>query len=229
MTSDANQDADAPEPAFDKDFWEEHWESPERGGSTAPPNPYVTDETRDLAPGQALDAGCGIGTEALALAAAGWEVTGVDLSERAIATARERARAAGAAKRTRWIAADLTTWEPEQPADLVMTNYAHASIPQLELYRRIAAWVAPGGTLLVVGHLDHGGHHGSPADGHRHEHDAGWPPAEATVTGARIAELLTPDRWRIETVAEHTRSLPGHGGHTELRDVVVRATRTDGP
>ncbi|WP_102159632.1 class I SAM-dependent methyltransferase [Zhihengliuella halotolerans] len=232
MTSDANQHtgpADGDAPSFDKDFWEEHWEDPERGGAAAPANPYVVAETRGLSPGRALDAGCGTGTEALALAATGWDVTGVDLSERAIATARERAAAGGAAGLTHWIAADLTAWEPEQPLDLVMTNYAHASIPQLDLYRRIAEWVAPGGTLLIVGHLDHGGH-GHDDAGHRHgehseEHDGDWPPAEATVTGDRIAGVLDPALWRIETVAEHTRTLPGYDGERTLRDVVVRATR----
>lgn len=232
MTSDANQHvgpAEGDAPAFDKDFWEEHWDDPERGGAAAPPNPYVTSETRGLTPGRALDAGCGIGTEVLALAATGWEVTGVDLSERAIATARERAAAAGASERTGWIAADLTAWEPELPLDLVMTNYAHASIPQLDLYRRIAGWVAPGGTLLIVGHLDHGDHGHAPAGGHGAGHgeagDGDWPPAEATVTGDRIAGVLDPAHWRIETAAEHTRTLPGHDGERTLRDVVVRATR----
>ena len=35
----------------------------------------------------------------------------------------------------------------------ITTHYAHPDIPQLAFYERIAAWVGPGGTLLIVGHL----------------------------------------------------------------------------
>lgn len=46
--------------------------------------------------GRALDIGCGTGTNALYLAAHGFEVTGLDVSRRAIALARRKARAADA-------------------------------------------------------------------------------------------------------------------------------------
>ena len=47
-------------------------------------------------------------------------------------------------------------------------------------YDRIAGWVAPGGTLLVVGHLHT---HGAPDDGHGHGHQ---PPAEASATAVAM-------------------------------------------
>ncbi|MCO1339920.1 hypothetical protein BJH93_13645 [Kocuria polaris] len=237
MAQTPDHHADAPEgpPAFDKAFWDEHWESPERdeAATGSPPNPYVLAETGRLTPGTALDAGCGTGAEAVALAGAGWQVTGVDISERAVGEAERRANGAGVAARTEWLAADLTTWEPDEQQDLVMTNYAHPSIPQLEFYRRISAWVAPGGTLLIVGHLHHGGrgHDGEHESAHGHEsghgHDDGWPPEEATATGAGITGLLDPEEWRVETATEYTRD-SRHGDAKVLRDVVVRATRTGG-
>src|SRR5215472_16237954 len=52
-----------------------------------------------LAPGRALDLGCGTGTDSIYLAAHGWDVTGVDMVPRALAIARRRAAAAGVAPR----------------------------------------------------------------------------------------------------------------------------------
>lgn len=52
-----------------------------------------------VAPGRALDLGCGPGRNAVHLARAGFEVDAIDLSATAISWGRERARAAGAAVR----------------------------------------------------------------------------------------------------------------------------------
>jgi SAM-dependent methyltransferase len=46
-------------------------------------------------PGFALDLGCGTGTNAITMARAGWQVTGVDFVGRAIRIAREKAHLAG--------------------------------------------------------------------------------------------------------------------------------------
>jgi 2-polyprenyl-3-methyl-5-hydroxy-6-metoxy-1,4-benzoquinol methylase len=59
-----------------------------------------------LAPGRALDLGCGTGTQAVYLAKHGWQVTGVDAVERALAQARRRAEAAGV--NVRWMDGDVT-------------------------------------------------------------------------------------------------------------------------
>lgn len=60
------------------------------------------------ATGSALDLGCGSGVHSLQLAGHGLDVVGVDLSEVAIAAARQRAAAHAAARRVRFIAGDLT-------------------------------------------------------------------------------------------------------------------------
>jgi len=115
-----------------------------------------------------------------------------------------------------WVRADLSTWEPDLRYDLVTTHYAHPAMPQLEFYRRISSWVAPGGTLLVVGH----------AHGHHHEDDQ--PPAEASATAAAITALLDPDEWNVETAVELDRTTPGPRGRTaSLHDVIVRAARKE--
>lgn len=172
-----------------------------------------------------LDAGCGAGAEAIWLASRGWQVTGADIANEALALAAERANASGVADRVRWVQADLTTWEPAATYDLVATHYAHPTMPQLEFYDRIASWVSPGGTLLIVGHLHHGRDAGH-GHGHRHGNGGGEPPASASVTAADITTRLDPAVWEIVTAEESQRTVTTLAGHpVSLHDVVVRATR----
>ncbi len=221
---------------FDKAYWQQHWQgSP---GEAFAPNPHLVREVGGLTPGAALDAGCGEGGEARWLAGHGWEVTAVDISREAL----ERAAALeeggdGSGTAVEWVEADLTTWAPDRQYDLVTTHYAHPTIPQLDFYDRIAGWVAPEGSLLIVGHLHrgdaHGGTHGH-AHGHSHDHsqsgagdDHGGtasddPPEHTTVTLVDITARLDPAEWDVQTAAEHTR--PTARG-TTLHDVVVRARR----
>jgi len=203
---------------FDREFWEERWSSGAHGSmATSGPHPALRTTADDLKPGTALDAGCGSGAEASWLAAAGWRVTAVDIAESALDQARERTAGLPGAESIDWVAADLTTWTPEGRYDLVTTHYAHPAMPQLDFYDRVADWVAPGGTLLIVGHRHR--------EGHGHDHDG--PPAAASVTAAAITDRLDATVWRIRTADEVDRVLPGPGGRpVPLHDVVVRATRT---
>jgi SAM-dependent methyltransferase len=234
---------------FDKDYWQTHWqEAGEREtGWDDIQNPYLVRETRSLPPGTALDAGCGEGAEALWLAAAGWQVTAADISSAALALAGSRATPDGAANRVKWVEADLSSWAPDTEFDLVTTHYAHPAMPQLAFYQRISDWVAPGGTLLIVGHLHtartaaYGHGHGANSQaghshnqaGHSHsqarhgqEGHSHQPPEEASATAASITAVLDNDRWEVVTAQEHTRTVThGDGRTVELQDVVVRATR----
>jgi|EndMetStandDraft_8_1072994.scaffolds.fasta_scaffold43676_2 SAM-dependent methyltransferase len=208
---------------MDKDYWESHWRAREHGaGRELPAHPYLDDETSGLAPGTALDAGCGEGAEAIWLASRGWSVTAADISSEALARAASRVARAGLAERVRCVEADLSSWEPESRFDLVTTHYAHPATSQLAFYERISRWVAPGGTLLVVGHL----RTPDTPHGHGHGHDDGQPPEEATVTAASVTTVLDPQLWEIVTATEQARTVAKpHGGAAELHDVVVRATR----
>jgi SAM-dependent methyltransferase len=210
--------------SFDKDYWDQHWQSgpggvPPLAAAVSQPNPHLVREVGDLAARTALDAGCGAGAEAIWLASRGWRVTGADIADQALARAAEGAAAGGVADRVQWVQADLSNWEPGMTYDLVTTHYAHPAIPQLEFYDRVASWVAPGGTLLIVGHLQHGHGHGQGADGAE-------PPASASVTAADITARLDPTAWEVVTAAESQRTLDGHGrSAVTLHDVVVRAAR----
>ncbi len=216
--------------SFDKDYWETHWREAvlSRADAQIAPNPYLPAELDGLVPGTALEAGCGEGAEAIWLAAAGWQVTAVDISGAALAHAAQRADSGGAfADRLRWVEADLGSWQPDGRFDLVTTHYAHPAMPQLAFYQRISEWVAPGGTLLIVGHL-HTADASEDDHGHRHGHqDRGTHrPVEATVTAAEVTAVLDRARWDIATAREPERGIGDEvGPAVHLRDVVVRANR----
>lgn len=63
-------------------------------------------DDKQLGKGTALDLGCGVGKKSIALAKAGFEVTGVDISQTAIKYAKVNARKAGV--KVKFIAADAT-------------------------------------------------------------------------------------------------------------------------
>lgn len=115
----------------------------------------------------------------------------------------------------RWVEADLMAWASGERWDLVVTSYAHPPGSQIDFYRRISRWVAPGGTLLVVGHL----------------HGSGVPSGEeapegTTVALEHVAGLFDGGDWSIETARQSVRMATARdGGDVEMRDVVVRARR----
>jgi SAM-dependent methyltransferase len=131
--------------------WEEQYRAHPATG-IGRPNPTLVAEAADLPPGAALDVGCGEGGDAIWLARRGWRVTGVDLS----LTALERAvgHAADAGVEVAWQAVDVTDWVPEEKAyDLVTSHFVHLGGELARrVFARLAAAVAPGGTLLLVGH-----------------------------------------------------------------------------
>ncbi len=74
--------------------------------------PEVLSTLPGLPPGQALDLGCGTGTNAVYLAKLGWQVVGVDFAGKAVHTARRRARATGVEAQVAFLQADVSRMEP---------------------------------------------------------------------------------------------------------------------
>ncbi len=65
------------------------------------------EESQSGSRGRALDVGCGTGDNAIALAARGWQVTGIDPVPMALDKAREKAATAGAD--VTWVIGDVTS------------------------------------------------------------------------------------------------------------------------
>jgi len=115
------------------------------------PNAALVAEVAGLSPGTALDAGAGEGGDAFWLAEQGWTVTAADISGVAIERAAKRASERGLA--VTWLHANLAEVPAPGTYDLVTAHFLHVpKADQQPLFRHLADAVAPGGTLLVVGH-----------------------------------------------------------------------------
>jgi SAM-dependent methyltransferase len=133
-----------------REDWDQRYRSTELVWS-AGPNVFVVAETSDLAPGRALDVACGEGRNAVWLARRGWDVVAADYSPAALRKARDIAADAGVD--VTFVEADATSWDPAGSFDLVLLCYLQ--LPRDLMARalqRVVPAVAPGGTLLVIGH-----------------------------------------------------------------------------
>ena len=201
--------------SYDRSFWEQRWaQALHRHADTLarrPANAHLMGELEDLRPGVALDAGCGHGSDAIWLAARGWRVTAVDFSATALAHARSTAETVGVAERIDWVEGDLATWTPPPGRyDLVACLYVHMAGSVDATVRRMAAGVAPGGTLFLVGHrpID-------PASG-AETAAAG----QVQVSVETVSAALDPDRWELLVAEDRPRARAGTGV-----DAVIRARR----
>lgn len=140
---------------MDSTAWNERYEGSQLVWSAAP-NIWVEQLTADLQPGTALDIAAGEGRNALWLAARGWHATAADFSTVALQRVRSLAeqQLGGDSARVVTLEADVETWVPQERSyDLVLVVYLQ--IPKevrRPIMRAAAEAVAPGGTLLVVGH-----------------------------------------------------------------------------
>jgi SAM-dependent methyltransferase len=195
---------------FDEASWEERYRTaPALWSGRA--NPQLVAEAAALPPGRALDAGSGEGGDALWLAGRGWQVTAVDFST--VALARAAAQAERLDVGVDWVHADLTRWAPPAAAfDLVSAQYFH--LPphdRAPAIARLAAAVAPGGSLLVVGHRPSELHTGMP---------------EMFFTAQQIAVTLDPVAWDVVVCEDRPRTASGPAGHElPVADTVLRARR----
>jgi SAM-dependent methyltransferase len=189
----------------------------ERDGSmwSGRPNGRLVAEVADLAPGRALDVGCGEGADAIWLERRGWSVTAVDISQVAIGRARDAAESASVS--VEWVCGDvLRAPLPAGSFDLVSMQYP--ALPKAagdDAVRSLLDTVRAGGLLLAVYHdLD---------EEHReHMRSRGVDPAD--YVGADDLRLLLGPEFTIELFATEPRVDPPPDT-PHIADVVLRARR----
>ena len=196
------------------DDWDERYSASEQIWS-GQPNGSLVSQVAHLEAGRALDVGCGEGADVVWLAAAGWEVTALDVSS--VALERAQVHAADAGTTVTWVHGGFV--EAGLPAgafDLVSAQYpVLRRTPDDVAEHALVDAVAPGGTLLVVHH--------SPAD-MAHAREQGWDPDDYVFPGD-VARVLGDD-WVVEVEGMLPREVPLSGGGTHhTDDVVLRARR----
>ena len=200
------------EQTMDKAAWDERYAGPELVWG-AGPNCFVAAELAGLSPGRALDLGTGEGRNAIWLAERGWQVTGVDFSAVGLGRAAELARQRGVG--VEWVQADLLSYTPAAGgSDLVLIAYIQLPPADLaHLVRAAATAVAPGGTLLAVGH-----------DSDNLTRGWGGPQyPDVLWTAQAVAAGL--DGLTVHRAEQVERHVPTDGGERVAIDTLVRAER----
>lgn len=141
---------DPSDPAFWTERFEQHYMPWDKGGVPDALRKFVEQAARPGAHGPAcvtLIPGCGLGHEVAYLSEAGWDVTAIDFSPAAVATAR--------AALGRWAArvheADFFTFAPRVPIDLIYERAFLCALPRRMWPAVAARWaeLLPSGGLLA--------------------------------------------------------------------------------
>lgn len=120
---------------------------PEVDGFASVPSEFLMGAVKDVAPGRALDLGMGQGRNAVALAAKGWAVTGVDVSSEAVGAAARNADKAGV--KITGIKSDYASFDfGRESWDLVAMIFAWTPIDEAAFVERVRASLKPGGLVI---------------------------------------------------------------------------------
>jgi SAM-dependent methyltransferase len=211
-----SRDTGQPTSTDPTDFWEEFYGSGRRPWSGRP-NALLVDElaAHPLVPGTVLDLGSGSGGDAVWFAGLGWTVTAVDISAAALAVGAEAARKAGVAGRVTWTRCDLDADFPAGRWDLVVASYLQSpvALDRDRVLRRAAEAVAPGGTLVVLGHERFPASHQGPHT--------------ELPTTAEVLAALDLTGWTVERAEPVAFTMTSaDGGHGERFDSVIRLRRS---
>jgi thioredoxin reductase/SAM-dependent methyltransferase len=195
------------------------------------PNGTLVNEIGGMAPGRALDVGAGEGGDALWLAQRGWQVTASDVSQRALERIDAEARHRGLAIECHHADANaldaFDAFDAFETAAFDLVSAQYASIPRTPdgsgIHNLLNA-VAPGGTLLIVGHDLDAMRTAVDAPTLNHAFDP-----DAYVRTDDFAFALTDSsKWDIEVNEKRVRPPGAASASHHIEDVVLRARRRAG-
>jgi SAM-dependent methyltransferase len=204
-----------------EDDWDHRYEGRQLWSGNA--NGTLVKEVTGMTPGRALDVGAGEGGDAIWLAEHGWQVTANDISRRALD--RIAAEAGRRGLPVECLAADANATEPFGSSTFDLVSAQYASIPRTpdhRALRNILGAVAPGGTLLIVGHdLE-------PMRRAVDTHATSRPfDPEAYLGVEHVAHALSGSAdWTIEVHEKRPRPAGAASGSHHVDDIVLRARRT---
>jgi thioredoxin reductase/SAM-dependent methyltransferase len=186
------------------------------------PNGTLVNEISGLAPGRALDVGAGEGGDALWLAKQGWKVTASDISQRALD--RVGAEAGRRGLRLEYHRADANAADAFEMAAFDLVSAQYASIPRTPDSRgvhNLLNAVAPGGTLLIVGHdLEP-----MRASAGTPDHSRPFDPDAYVRVDDFAAALAGSPAWDIELHEKRPRPAGAASASHHVHDIVLRARR----
>ncbi|WP_454790786.1 FAD-dependent oxidoreductase [Mycolicibacterium lutetiense] len=184
-------------------YWERHYGQRGRIWSGRV-NAQLAKIVADLPAGRALDLGCGEGGDSVWLAENGWRVTGVDVSDTALARAAAEAQERGVADRITFERHDLSESLPDGRFDLVSAQFLQSPIAmdRAGLLRRAAGAVAGGGLLVIV---DHGA---APPWAPEHVRRFAFPSADDVVDSLNLDDA----QWERVRVGTDEREATGPDG-----------------
>jgi 2-polyprenyl-3-methyl-5-hydroxy-6-metoxy-1,4-benzoquinol methylase len=166
-----------------------------------------------LAPGTALDLGCGAGQNSIWLAGQGWQALGVDIARGAVDLAEAAALRSG--MEVRFECGDLTDWRTTDHFDLVINTYALPPRGPARTHALTVARdaVAPGGIALI-------------AEFEVGLAASGWMSEDNLVRLEEVTEMFPGfhlDKAEVK-VASH-----GHGGESRELPIAIVVARHPGP
>jgi methyl halide transferase len=136
-----------------RDFWNQRFAEGnipwDRGASSPQLAAWISSGA--LKPCRILVPGCGSGHEVVDLALAGFEVTGLDYADQAIARANDNLKEASVDATL--VQADVLAWHPDRPFDAIYEQTCLCALyPDhwREYADQLHRWLAPGGRLFAL-------------------------------------------------------------------------------
>ncbi len=126
---------------------------PARDGFNSAPSAFLIGATKILQPGKALDVGMGQGRNAVYLARQGWDVTGFDLSQKALDASALNAEQAGVRIKTIKSSHDKFDFGKER-WDLIVVIFAWAPVSDPDFVTRLHTSLRGGGKIVFEHFID---------------------------------------------------------------------------